>query len=422
MLKMKHGGCATSIAFVRQVVVLVVVAILVASVMHWSLATSYAAAASNESNQRIGITDTEVFVGAGLPLTGEVAGKGLSVAHAVNSYFEWINEQGGVNGRKLKLLTCDDAYDPDKATACYYHCFRGKIFVAGFAVSSATIVRYLKYGSMDPNDQLPLIGFLNGTAAIYESHHQNVFTCRPSYAAEAKRQVDMLCEQGIKRVGILYQYDAFGVGCYDAVQAALRQHQLSPCGTGSYSRTAGDVEPALKLVLAARPEAIILAADSATMKKLIELRSQYKFKNLLLAFSPMTDALVSQGDRSDGMLISQVMPPLTDRLRAVSLYHSLLKKYYPKDLPTIAGTEAFVNAIVLVEGLKRAGRDLTRDKFIAALETLHDFDVGLSADYKVSFSEQSHVGWSDKVTYLAIASHGKVEPLTVPELKRIVSH
>ncbi len=101
------------------------------------------------------------------------------------------------------------------------------------------------------------------------------------------------------------------------------------------------------------------------------------------------------GRQSEGILVSQVVPsPESPESRNLLLgakeYCNLLKQYYPEDKPNFVGLEGYINTKVLVEGLRRAGRDLTREGFIKALESIHNYSLGIANP--LSFSSDDHQG------------------------------
>ena len=117
------------------------------------------------------------------------------------------------------------------------------------------------------------------------------------------------------------------------------------------------------------------------------------------------------GSDADGTIITQVVPP-PDRtdLPTVKLYHEALAKYFPAAQPSFVSLEGFVDAMVFVEGLKRAGKDVTREKFIEGIESMHNADLGLGAKLRTNYSATSHKGLSQ--VYATVVKGGKPELLT----------
>ena len=108
-----------------------------------------------------------------------------------------------------------------------------------------------------------------------------------------------------------------------------------------------------------------------------------------------TDELIAEaGGDADGMVVTQVVPPyyLTD-LKTVALYRRALGQSAPLERPDFVSLEGFVDAMVLVEGLKHAGKDLTREGLIRGIESIHQVDIGLGPQLKLNYSAKSHKGF-----------------------------
>jgi ABC-type branched-subunit amino acid transport system substrate-binding protein len=129
-----------------------------------------------------------------------------------------------------------------------------------------------------------------------------------------------------------------------------------------------------------------------------------------------TEAFINEaGKDANGTVITQVLPPYSrDELPTVALYKRLLKQYYPNQKPNFTSFEGFVDAMVLVEGLRRAGPDLTRTKFIRALESLHNQDIGLGS-FTLTYSSERHKGFDS--VFSTVVQDGK--PVTLTDWRQL---
>jgi len=111
------------------------------------------------------------------------------------------------------------------------------------------------------------------------------------------------------------------------------------------------------------------------------------------------------------MVITQVVPPyyLTD-YKTVALYRRTMQKYMPSTRPSFVSLEGFVDAMVMVEGLKKAGKEPTREGLIQAIESLHDFDMELGPQLKLNYSAKSHKGFDHVIP--TIVRGGRAVPFT----------
>lgn len=372
---------------------------------------------SNEQ-ERIGVTDSEIIIGAGLPITGKLAWKGVAIEHAVKAYFNEINEKGGINGRKLRLVSCDDGYDPDKAVECFNGSFKDKVFASGFFTGSPTNPKYCRMGELN---NMPLFGFLVGTPVAYE-FAKNRFCLRPSYSHEADRHISRLWEKNkVRNFAIVLQNDALGAALRDGTAKALEKYGAQAVVEAGYSREKGDVEQALSQCIVAKPDVVVLAVSSGEIKRTVDFINKFKPRCLFLAFSPQDDAVLKCGTAADGMLVSQVTPPMDEKLPAIADYVKTLKKYYPTDEPKMCAAEAFLNAMVLAEALKKCGKDPTRTKFVSAFESLGNFDLGVGPQFKTHYSSKNHVGWTNNAIQLDEVRGGKLTPVTDKEVDGLLA-
>jgi ABC-type branched-subunit amino acid transport system substrate-binding protein len=231
-------------------------------------------------------------------------------------------------------------------------------------------------------------------------------------------QVDHLWNIGYRKFAVIYQYDACGVATLDGVKRALAKHASSIVGQGSFERGSVAVEDAIKQVRAGDPEVIIMDGTAQPIIKIIRECHADKWKPLFssVSFLPAETFIKLAGAEAEGTVITQVVPPYdhTD-LRTVALYRSLLKKYAPTQEPTFANFEGFIDGLVVVEGLKAAGRDLTRSKFITAIEAMHNKDIGLGPEFKLNFGPRDHKGF-DAIAYTVVRG-GK--PVMITDWKQL---
>ena len=373
--------------------------------------------AEEPTAQTPGVTDTDIVIGSCVALTGALQERGREVTLGANTYLHYINDKGGINGRKVKLATCDDGYDSEKAIQCFNGCLKDKVFAGAFFVGSAPISKYVRLGDVH---RMPLFGFCTGTPIIYEGHAHE-FVLRAGYADEVQRMVDELINRGITKFAVIYQNDAFGAAIRESTIKALQSRHLRLASEASYARNSGvaEAEAAYKTVRSANPEAVILGATSSSLTNVIKKRDEEKWTALFATVSVADDYLSELGKAADGVILTQVTPPLDEHLPAVALYNKLRLRYKPGSKLTATGFESFLNAIVMTEALKRAGRDLTREKFVKAMESIHDLDLGAGSSFKVSFTAQDHRGFAPTSIYFTVVHDGQITNMKDSDWKRL---
>jgi branched-chain amino acid transport system substrate-binding protein len=358
-----------------------------------------------------GVTDKEIVIGSCSALEGASHFLGTETVAGAKAYFAMINDAGGVDGRKLKLLAYDDSYDPTKTEACFNRLLEQKVFALGFFVGTPTAVKYIP---MAESNKIPVVGLFTGAQTLYVPLRHWVINVRASYFDETREQIDGLWGTlGYKKIGVIYPEDAFGAAVLEGVKAALKAHGAEPIAVASYQRQTAQVGGAIDTVKAANPEAVVVVGPSNTVAPILKQSHARGWKPLFLTVSFVgTDELITEaGTDADGTVITQVVPPyyLTE-FKTVALYRRTLTKYLPTAQPNFVSLEGFVDAMVLVEGLKRAGKDLTREGLIRGIESIHDLDLGLGPQLKLDYSAKDHKGFDNVLP--TVVRGGRAVPFT----------
>jgi ABC-type branched-subunit amino acid transport system substrate-binding protein len=340
-----------------------------------------------------GVTDKEILLGSPHMLSGPSIYYGQQMDVGLNAYFKSINEKGGIQGRTVRLISMDDKYEPDYAIACFQQLKQQGVFGIIGMVGSPTAAKYIL---MAENFKVPLIGFYSGPQFIGTPVKPYSFATRAPYGDEMKETVDRLWNVGARRFAVVYQNDAFGADELDAVKKALKAHHTDVVAAGSYTRNSErGVADAYKAVKAADPQVVILAAVYKPCVEIVKLARDDKWKPIFVMNSgDGVDPFMSlAGNDSEGMLVSEVAPTPTSTVPCVQNYLKALKKFYPNEKPNYISLRAYIAALSLAEGLKRAGKDLTRDGFLQAMESIRHVDLGLGSGMDLSYSPSDHLGF-----------------------------
>jgi ABC-type branched-subunit amino acid transport system substrate-binding protein len=358
-----------------------------------------------------GVTEKEILIGSCSALEGPSHFLGTETVNGAKAYFSMINDAGGVDGRKLRLISYDDSYDPAKTEACFNKLMDQKVFALGFFVGTPTAVKYVP---MAETNKIPLVGLFTGAQTLYVPMRHWVVNVRASYFDETREQIDGLWEKlHYRKIGVIYPEDAFGAAVLEGVKAALKAHGAEPIAVGSYQRQTAQVGGAVDTVKAANPEAVVVVGPSNTVAPILRLSHAKGWKPLFLTVSFVgTDELISEAAAdAEGVVITQVVPPyyLTD-LKTVALFRRSLSKYIPSAQPNFVSLEGFVDAMVLVEGLKKAGKELTREGLIRGIESIHELDLGLGPQLILDYSAKDHKGFDHVIP--TVVRGGRAVPFT----------
>lgn len=357
---------------------------IVCAVLLAALAACGSPAPPPQQTGRLGVSQTEVRIGASLPLTGHAAYLGQETLRGALAYLNRVNAQGGVHGRKVELVARDDGYDPPRCVDNTQRLIvEDEVFALSCYVGTPTTTKILP---MLVDARIPLVGAFTGAYDLREPFQRYVINVRPSYYQETSAAVKHLVEDlGIGSIGVFYQFDAYGFDGLKGTELALRGYNLAPVARGSYARGTLEVEEGLAKLLDSDAQAVVIIGTSAPSAKFIRMAMEKKPDLIFYAVSFVGAEEIAKAlgpDEKARVIISQVMPPpdmpeSRALLWGVSEYEELSRKYFPGHPVTAVGLEGFVNAKVLVEGLRRAGPDLDRERFIDAVETIRDYSLGL---------------------------------------------
>jgi branched-chain amino acid transport system substrate-binding protein len=364
---------------------------------------SLALIAPGLSSAESGVTSNTVLLGQSVALTGPAAALGIEMRTGAKVYFDYVNSRGGVNGRKIELRTLDDGYEPTRTAPNTKKLIeQDGVFALFGYVGTPTAAAVLPIFTQA---RVPFFGAFTGAELLRDPFNEYIFNVRASYFDETEKIIEQLVSTGARNIAVFYQNDAYGQAGLKGVERAMTKRNMKISATGTVERNTVDVAAATKVINAGQPDAVVMISAYKScgefIRQMKKAGSAAQFYNVSFVGSKsLADDL---GKNGVGVAISQVMPfPWAASVPVVKEYQQLMLKAGQKDF-TFSTVEGYVAAKVFVEGLKRAGKDLTRQKFIAALETMGDLDVG---GYFISFSPKNHNG-SKFVDLTIIAHDGK---------------
>lgn len=331
-----------------------------------------------------------IRLGQSLPLSGPLTELGSEYRDGALTYFKWVNSKGGVNGRKIELLTLDDAYVVDKTVANAKKLVDEENVFAFFGMFGSA-----NYAALMPliNERgLPSVAPYTGSDGLRRQSSPMTFWLRASYGDEAEKIVDQLTTLGINRIAVFYQDDAFGKAGLSGVEAALARRSLKVLATGIYDKTKNDVGEAVKAIGTADPQAVVMIS---TYKPTAAFVKQMRLAGRMPQFFALSvvglKALSAElGTEAVGIAISQVVPfPDNSTAPVVREMRQVPAAMQPASGITYTTLEGYIAAKVMVEALRRAGPQLSREKLVSALESMRDFDTG---GFPVNYSGSSHLG------------------------------
>ena len=347
-----------------------------------------------------GVTADTIFIGQSAALSGPAEQLGKEMKAGAEAYFDLVNKAGGINGRKIKLVSLDDGYEPEKAAANTRKLISENKVLAlfgyvGTPTSNAALPIFTEA-------KIPFIGAFTGAQSLRDPFNRYIFNVRASYFDETEEIVGHLLQQGINKIAVFYQNDAYGKAGLAGVERAMKKRKLEIVTTATVERNTIDVAAAVATISKSKTDAVIMISAykscAAFIKALKFAGGLQQFWNVSFVGSK---ALSNElGDEGRGVQISQVVPfPWSDSIPIVREYQKLIGG---RESYSFTSLEGFIAAKVLVAGLKRAGKNLTRETLVDGLASMGKVDLG---GFTVHYTPTNHNG-SNFVDLTIIARGG----------------
>lgn len=349
-----------------------------------------------------GITDTEIVFGMAAPFSGANKELGRGMKAGLELAFAAANDAGGVNGRKLSLIALDDEYEPGKTASVMKDLVETRaVFAIVGNVGSPTAAVSVPY----VNDRrIPLIGALSGAPILRrDPPDRYVFNYQPSYAEETAAAVRYLVNvrrYKASQIAVFAQQDDFGEACWAGAVAQLRKFGRDPqqvLRTG-YRRNTAEVDEAVARIGADGGElqAVVMGATYRAASRFIAKVRDTGLKVTFTNVSPvdadqLAEELLAAGKGyAEDVVVTQIVPPPTSSASAAIRYRQLLEKHMLGAKPEWLSLQAYIVGNILVEGLRRAGRNVNRESLVDALESMKKVDVGIGVP--ITFGPSEHQG------------------------------
>ncbi|WP_061027468.1 ABC transporter substrate-binding protein [Bradyrhizobium sp. CCH5-F6] len=336
-----------------------------------------AASALASRGDEAGVSEDAVLFGQAAALEGPSSALGLRMRQGIVAAFTEVNARGGVNGRKLQLISRDDGYDPDRSVAQTLRLIEDdKVFALIGAVGTPTAMATIPITS---TRNVPFIGPFTGAEFLRDLELPNVVNIRASYGAEAEAWIKHLTEdRRFTRIGIFYQDDSFGRDGLAGVKRALARRGLELAAEGTFERNTRAVGQAWRIIKRADPEAIVMVGTYGPCAEFIKLAHRSGFYPTFVNISFVgANALAAElGPEGEGVIVSQVVPFPWDRsLKLVADYQAAQKAFDPTLTPDFVSLEGYLSGRLAAAALEAAGPNPTRASLLRAINDIGRFDI-----------------------------------------------
>ncbi len=355
-----------------------------------------------------GITDKEIHLGQSCALTGPAEVLGMGMRAGLSAYFKKVNASGGINGRKIKLTSLDDGYEPSRAIVNTRQLIeQEKVFLligeVGTPTSKAVVPMTEKAG-------VPFIGPFTG-AGFLRDPSKKIINVRGSYDQEMERLAEYLVdEKGLSKVACFYQDDGYGQVGLAGISKAMEKRGLKLVATGTYERNTLAVKGALLAIRKAKPDAVVMVGAYAPCAAFIKQAKKVGMSGAVFCNISFvgTEALRKElGSAGEGCIISQVVVfPWDESIPLVAEYTAAMKKHQPDSAVGFVSFEGYMVGKLFCMIAGNAEGELTRASFMASAEKTGKFDLG---GIVLKYGPEDHQGMDE--IFLTIIKDGKIRPL-----------
>ena len=360
-----------------------------------------------------GIFEDHVLFGQSAAFSGPAQELGKNMRRGIEAAFAEANRNGGIGGRRLELVSLDDAYEPEAAVTNTQRLISEEgVFALIGAVGTPTSRSATPVAAAAGT---PYVAPFTGAAFLRDPQWRNIVNLRASYNQETEEIVArLIADRGAERIAVMFQDDSFGRAGYRGVLEALDRRDMEPVAIGLYPRNTTAVRTALLDLQQGDPDAVVLVGAYEPVAALIawarHLGKDWAFVTIsFVGSNALADEL---GPVGAGVFVTQVVPfPIDDSLPLVASYLQALAAYDSAAAPGFVSLEGYLAGRMAIVGLQRCGSDLTRSCFLDSL--LHGDEIDIDG-FTLSYGTNDNQG-SDDVFLTVIGDDGQYRPTATME-------
>lgn len=364
---------------------------------------------TSASAAEVGVFEDRVVFGQSAAFSGPAQELGKNMRRGIRAAFREANDRGGVHGRRLELVSLDDAYEPEAAIANTRSLIEEEqVFALIGAVGTPTSRSATPIAA---DADVPYIAPFTGAAFLRDPQWTNIINLRASYYQETEEMVARLTgDLDIQRIAVLYQDDSFGRAGYRGVRRALDRRNMDAAALAVYPRNTTAVKTALLELRRRTPEAVIVVGSYQPVAAMIAWSRHIGFDPVFITISFVGSNALAQklGSEGAGVFVTQVVPfPLGTEPRIVDRYRDALAVHAPDAEPGFVSLEGYLAGRLAVAALERAGTDVDRTGFLDSLRRTEPIDID---GFELRYDDDNQ--GSDLVFVTAIGRDGRYRPIS----------
>jgi len=349
-----------------------------------------------------GVSATTIKIGSSMMLTGPAAFWGQGSDKGARAYFKHVNDQGGINGRKIEFINTDNQYKPVVAVAAVKKLIeKDEVFVLMGLQSAACILAAEKvFGEAG----VPLIAPITTGQAMVNPPRKYLFVVFTQYKDQGKVLVDYLAAdskwKNIK-IAAIYQDDDFGKDGLDGVEEQVKKYAgMKVVAKEPFARGAKEFSSQVLKCKQSGADGLFISCSVAESAMIMKEAEKIAWKPLFMVLSGAADDKLVElaGPVSEGLIaVTNVVIPTEKENPVVKRTTEIIHKAHADQAINVPAVDGVAVAMVTVEAFKRAGTNLTRAKTIEALEGMKNFETGIIPP--VSFGPDRRQGCTDAFVY-----------------------
>ncbi len=320
-----------------------------------------------------------ILLGQSCALTGPAKDLGLELRGGLLAAFSKVNDEGGVNGREIQLLSKDDGYEPDRAIRNTRELItQDRVLMligeVGTPTSKAVVPIIEKY-------EIPFFVPFTGAELLRDPFRKYVINVRASYFQEMEGLANyLIAHRNVKRIACFYQNDSYGFAGLRGIERALEKRGMKLVSTGSYERNTVAVMGGLQEIYKADPEAVVLVGAYSACAEFIKLSKTKIGRDMIygnISFVGTESLRETLGGYGSDVIVSQVVPrPNDESIPLVREYRRAMSRYQ-HDVPlSFTSLEGYIAGKLFARIAKAVPGALSRESFVETMHKVGRFDLG----------------------------------------------
>lgn len=353
------------------------------------------------------LTARTINLGCSIALTGPLGQAGTEQVAGMKAAFAEVNAAGGVHGREIRMEPRDDGYVASRTLKNVTEMLDSQsVFALISPLGTANTAAILP---LVESKGIPTVGPVTGATSLRLPENRHVFFVRPTYREETQRLVKQVVDMGLKRIAVVYLDNPFGKEVLKDMAVALDQIKVERAGEFALAVDGKNGEELAAKVAAERPGAVLLATTGTANTAFVKaFRAKAQGVPLAgLSVTVVASEMPKLAAATRGLALVQVFPDATTQKSvAVRKFQATMKAVGADAAYLQSGSalEGWVNAQIMIEGLKNAGKDLTRERLRAGLAGIRSMALG---DFNVGFGSKAPYIGSDAIYLAVYAENGR---------------